>query len=64
MIVIDYIYRVGNKLPTLPGSRTLTENRYFNGHPDLLVKGKYPSNSVKAGEHGIEKRRLAKLEAP
>jgi hypothetical protein len=35
-------------------SRTLTENRYFNGHPDLVVKGKYPSNSVKAGEHGVE----------
>lgn len=35
-------------------SRTLIENRYFNGHPDLVVKGKYPSNSVKAGEHGIE----------
>ena len=35
-------------------SRTLVENRYFNGHPDLVVKGKYPSNSVKAGEHGIE----------
>lgn len=35
-------------------SRTLTENRYFNGHPDLIVKGKYANNSVKAGEHGIE----------
>lgn len=35
-------------------SRTLIENRYFNGHPDLVVKGRYPSNSVKAGEHGIE----------
>ncbi|HWB45558.1 MAG TPA: hypothetical protein VG900_08980 [Hyphomicrobiaceae bacterium] len=35
-------------------SRTLTENRYFNGHPDLVVKGIYPENSVKAGEQGIE----------
>ena len=35
-------------------SRTLVENRYFNGHPDLVVKGKYPNNSIKAGEHGIE----------
>jgi len=35
-------------------SRTLVENRYFNGHPDLVVKGKYANNSVKAGEHGIE----------
>jgi hypothetical protein len=35
-------------------SRTLVENLYFNGHPDLVVKGKYANNSVKAGEHGIE----------
>ncbi len=35
-------------------SRTLVENSYFNGHPDLLVKGKYPNNSFKAGEHGVE----------
>ena len=35
-------------------SRTLVENRYFNGHPDLVVKGKYPENSIKAGEQGIE----------
>lgn len=35
-------------------SRTLVENRYFNGHPDLIVRGKYPNNSVRAGEHGIE----------
>jgi hypothetical protein len=35
-------------------SRTLVENCFFNGHPDLVVKGKYPNNCVKAGEHGIE----------
>ena len=35
-------------------SRTLVQNRYFNGHPDLIVQGKYPSDSVKAGEWGIE----------
>src|SRR5450759_4271480 len=35
-------------------SRTLVENKYFNGHPDLLVKGKYPNNRAKAGEHGVE----------
>ncbi len=35
-------------------SRALTENRYFNGHPDLVVKGKYAKNAVKAGEHGVE----------
>ena len=35
-------------------SRALTENRYFNGHPDLVVQGRYSGNSVKAGEDGIE----------
>jgi hypothetical protein len=35
-------------------SRTLVENRYFNGHPDLVVQGIYPSNSVKAGSEGVE----------
>lgn len=35
-------------------SRALTENRYFNGHPDLIVQGIYENNSVKAGTSGIE----------
>jgi hypothetical protein len=35
-------------------SRVLRENRYFNGHPDLIVQGVYADNSVKAGEHGVE----------
>ncbi len=35
-------------------SRTLTENRYFNGHPDLIVQGIYSGNAVKAGSEGIE----------
>ena len=35
-------------------SRTLTENQYFNGHPDLIVQGVYPDNAVKAGEDGVE----------
>ncbi len=35
-------------------SRTLTENRYFNGHPDLIVQGVYENNAVKAGTEGIE----------
>ncbi len=35
-------------------SRSLTINQYHNGHPDLVVKGVYPNNSVKAGEKGIE----------
>ena len=35
-------------------SRSLTVNEYFNGHPDLVVKGRYPNNAVKAGEDGVE----------
>jgi len=35
-------------------SRALVENEYFNGHPDLVVRGKYPNNSIKSGEHGVE----------
>jgi len=35
-------------------SRALVENEYFNGHPDLVVRGKYPKNAIKSGEHGVE----------
>lgn len=35
-------------------SRTLVENEYFNGHPDLVVQGVYPGNSVKSGVKGVE----------
>ena len=35
-------------------SRALTENTYFNGHPDLVVQGVYPDNAVKAGSQGVE----------
>ena len=35
-------------------SRVLTENTYFNGHPDLIVQGVYPQNAVQAGSQGVE----------
>lgn len=35
-------------------SRTLVQNRYFNGHPDLLVQGRYPSDSIRSGVEGVE----------
>lgn len=35
-------------------SRSLVENRHFNGHPDLVVKGIYAQNATKAGSEGIE----------
>ncbi len=35
-------------------SRTLAENNYPNGHPDLIVRGLYVNDSVKAGTEGVE----------
>jgi len=35
-------------------SRTLVVNAYFNGHPDLVVRGVYPKQAVKSGEQGVE----------
>lgn len=35
-------------------SRVLTENLYFNGHPDLVIQGLYADNAVKAGTEGVE----------
>jgi hypothetical protein len=35
-------------------ARSLVENHHFNGHPDLIVQGHYPNNSVKAGTDGVE----------
>ena len=35
-------------------ARSLVENQYFNGHPDLIVNGVYPNNTIKAGDKGVE----------
>jgi hypothetical protein len=35
-------------------SRTLVQNRYFNGHPDLIVQGRYANDAVQAGTDGVE----------
>ncbi len=35
-------------------SRSLTVNAYHNGHPDLLIRGVYPNDSVKSGVEGVE----------
>lgn len=35
-------------------SRVLVVNAYHNGHPDLVVKGRYPGNAVKSGTEGVE----------
>jgi len=35
-------------------SRVLVQNQYFNGHPDLIVRGLYANDSVRSGDQGIE----------
>ncbi len=35
-------------------SRTLVENKHFNGHPDLLVRGRYPNDATPSGSEGVE----------
>lgn len=35
-------------------SRSLVENAYHNGHPDLVLRGKYAGNAVASGEEGVE----------
>ncbi|CAA0093336.1 Uncharacterised protein [Starkeya nomas] len=35
-------------------SRSLVENRHFNGHPDLIVRGRYAADAVASGSDGVE----------
>ena len=35
-------------------SRSLVENEHFNGHPDLVLRGVYRNDSVRAGDEGVE----------
>ena len=35
-------------------ARALVQNRYHNGHPDLVMQGVYPDDSIKSGERGVE----------
>lgn len=35
-------------------SRSLVQNTHFNGHPDLVVTGRYPKNGIKSGLDGVE----------
>jgi hypothetical protein len=35
-------------------ARSLVENKHFNGHPDLIVQGRYANNSVASGTDGVE----------
>jgi hypothetical protein len=42
-------------------SRSLAQNGYFNGHPDLVVKGVYPKDAIKAGTEGVEIKTTRKV---
>ncbi len=35
-------------------ARALTENQYPNGHPDLIIPGRYANNAVQSGTDGVE----------
>lgn len=35
-------------------SRALVENKHFNGHPDLILRGHYPNDAVSSGTEGVE----------
>lgn len=35
-------------------ARSLVENQHFNGHPDLIVQGRYTNNAVASGTEGVE----------
>jgi hypothetical protein len=35
-------------------ARNMARNTFHNGHPDLLVGGVYPNNSVQSGTDGVE----------
>jgi len=35
-------------------SRSLKSNTHHNGHPDLVVNGKYANNGVESGKEGVE----------
>lgn len=45
-------------------SRVLTENKYFNGHPDLVVQGTYANNSEKPVSTESRSKPQEKREAP
>lgn len=42
-------------------ARGLTVNLHHNGHPDLLVKGRYPGDAVEAGTDGVEVKASRRL---
>jgi hypothetical protein len=42
-------------------SRSLVENRHFNGHPDLILRGRYVNDAIASGTEGIEIKSTRKV---
>lgn len=42
-------------------ARALVENKHFNGHPDLVLRGRYPNDKIASGEHGVEIKSTRKV---
>ncbi len=42
-------------------SRSLVENKHFNGHPDLIVRGRYANDTIASGTEGIEIKTTRKV---
>lgn len=42
-------------------SRSLVENRHFNGHPDLIMRGRYANDAIASGTDGIEIKSTRKV---
>lgn len=42
-------------------SRSLVENKHFNGHPDLIVRGRYANNAIASGNDGVEIKSTRKV---
>ena len=35
-------------------ARSLCQNQFHNGHPDLIVRGRHPNDKIKSAEEGVE----------
>lgn len=42
-------------------SRSLVENKHFNGHPDLILRGRYANDTIASGTEGIEIKTTRKV---
>ena len=41
-------------------SRVLTENKFHNGHPDLIIGGMHPNDAAQAAQDGVEIKTTSK----